>query len=217
MRNYLLLVTLEQIIDPEIYRLLSIPKTCSFHDLHRAIQTSFGWANCHLYKFTVTDPIDKSSTGPSPKPERHLQIKCDPDTGGGVARVPAAAAGSIKLPEVFENDKYKDKDVEYMYDFGDGWTHFIEFIGWASDDNDGKVVCCAGQGHGPAEDVGGAGGWVALAEAYEAKRPNREQKELRGWFENDCSNCDPQGLATAGGAWRWSRDEVNWELQQLQF
>lgn len=214
MPNYLLLITLEGTTDPEIYRLLSIPKTYSFHDLHRAIQTSFGWANCHLYKFAIMDAIDEDPTGSLRNRKRYLQLWRDPKDS---VRGSALAAGSVALSHVFDNQSYKDKDVEYEYDFGDRWTHSIEFVGWGRDDTEGRVVCYAGQGHGPAEDAGGIDGWEAVVEAYTARRPNREQKELRRWYEKECSNKDPQGLSAAGGAWRWNREYVNWDLQQLEF
>lgn len=213
--NYLLLITLEGTEDPEIHRLLSIPKTLTFHDLHRAIQVSFGWAGCHMYQFTVTDPVDEEATGLQRR-QRHLRLERDPSLGIP-SKTPTVAAASMKLSEVFEGDKYKDKEVEYEYDFGDGWSHYIEFVGWGKDDTEGRVVCFSGQGHGAAEDAGGVSGWQDVVDAYKSKRASKEQKELRRWYEKECSNRDPKGLSGPGGAWEWSRDKVNWDLQQLKF
>ena len=37
------------------------------------------------------------------------------------------------LRDVFENDQYKDKFLQYRYDFGDEWEHSIMLIGRAND------------------------------------------------------------------------------------
>lgn len=97
----------------------------------------------------------------------------------------------------------------------DSWTHCADFTGWGTG-TDGRTVFPAGQGHGPAEGSGGVAGWKEVMEAYQAKRPSRQQKESMKWFEKDCSNRDPQGLSTVGGARHWDRGGVDIRLERLE-
>lgn len=69
---------------------------------------------------------------------------------------------------------------------------------------------------GPAEGSGGVARWKEVMEAYQAKRPSRQQKESMKWFEKDCSNRDPQGLSTVGGARHWDRGGVDIRLGRLE-
>lgn len=213
MSNYLLLISLKG-TDPEINRLISIPSSLSFHDLHNVIQTSFGWADCHLYQFVVTEP----SNGPVDRlqwRQRYLRLERDPELDE-FNLDDSQTSSSFCLFEVFESEKYKGKAVEYEYDFGDGWNHSIELIGLRPGDTERKVMCFAGQGHSPAEDSGGVFGWQEIVDAYNAKKPNDEQKDLKSWYENRCTNCDPKGLSGVGGAWEWDREKVNRDLQRLR-
>lgn len=37
--------------EPSVWRVLALPNTATYHDLHRAIQEAFDWQDCHLYEF----------------------------------------------------------------------------------------------------------------------------------------------------------------------
>src|SRR5215207_3597015 len=51
-------------------------------------------------------------------------------------------------------------EVEYLYDFGDGWTHDVEVLGPGGS----TPGCVDGRGACPPEDCGGPGGYAELLE-----------------------------------------------------
>lgn len=42
--------------DPTISRILCVPADLDFSDFHLVLQAAFGWAEAHLYRFTVSEP-----------------------------------------------------------------------------------------------------------------------------------------------------------------
>ena len=37
--------------EPSVWRVLALPNTATFHDLHRSIQDAFDWKDYHLFEF----------------------------------------------------------------------------------------------------------------------------------------------------------------------
>lgn len=130
-----------------------------------------------------------------------FQILDDPKYGGVYIYL------SGMLLDVFVTRLIKTigNDIEYMYDFGDNWSHIITLEGRQAPTL--NLTCTDGTGHGVAEDVKQSG-WAELKEAYRTSSPTQEQRELRNWFENEASNCDPDGLG-GGREFRWAEGEVN--------
>ncbi|KAM7206105.1 plasmid p 4b orf-3 family protein [Naviculisporaceae sp. PSN 640] len=110
------------------------------------------------------------------------------------------------LYKFFEDKKYQGKQMVYTYDFGDNWEHYMTIVGRAPPTDD--FICLDGKGHGVAEDVGAWMGWEELKEAYRAKKPTKEQKDRRRWFENQASNSDPKGLSGDCVEW-FDKDAIN--------
>ncbi|CAG8983247.1 hypothetical protein HYALB_00002683 [Hymenoscyphus albidus] len=127
------------------------------------------------------------------------------------SQTPEVLSSSIRLCQVFENKEYGagEIQVEYEYDFGDGWKHEIRIIGRR---DVGPFQVLDGEAHGVAEDVGGASAWEELKGAYRAANPNKKQKEKMEWFENRASNRDPWGLGH-GLEEYWDEDEINKKLR----
>ena len=42
-----------QEVHPRVWRRLVLPASASFSQLHKAIQESFGWQDCHLWEFRL--------------------------------------------------------------------------------------------------------------------------------------------------------------------
>lgn len=194
-----------EVHNPRITRTLSRPAEASFHDFHKALIISFGWALTHQYRFNVLDePNVNNLFGPKPivefgdfEPEWEANWK---------------NSSKIKLFKYIENPAYSGKFLQYNYDFGDNWNHSITYLGKGPRTE--KFRCIDGEGHGPAEDAGGLTGWGELKEAYRTGNPNAKQKEFRQWYEEGATN----GFATGLGGeriWRWSQDKVNRELARL--
>src|SRR5688572_21683756 len=96
---------------PLVWRRIIVPADYTFYQLHMAIQGAFGWENCHLFSFSKHGHLDKVSYGiPDPhNQDRELIVK--------------DAAKSL-IGEVF---KKEGQFYIYVYDFGDGWKHTVEF------------------------------------------------------------------------------------------
>lgn len=59
MEYHTLLVRLINSNDPVITRLLSVPSTFTFSELHDVLQIAFGWANSHAYRFVLSKLLEK--------------------------------------------------------------------------------------------------------------------------------------------------------------
>src|SRR5579859_5353788 len=97
-------------------------------------------------------PILPRGALPDPSPRQFLLRITDPPVDslfGTVDRMhehdrqhpgtPECMSHMIKLHTVFDNDKYKNHKLEYMYDFGDHWAHVIQVVGRA--DTTSRFVC----------------------------------------------------------------------------
>lgn len=219
--NYLLHVSLQYIATPRVVRILSLPPSTNFAQLHEVIQTAFGWADCHLHKFEVISPLPpavrRNSLGPQPKV--HLAIEKDYEDEIPLPGMPAPdpiphkSPSEVTLADIFEDEKYKDMQLEYAYDFTDGWLHAVELLGIARKGTNGKIVCVAGEGHYVAEDAGGIEGWEKLKEAYQVPldMEGGEDQELRKWYEDVCTNGEKSGLEV----WKWDQEVINRDLALL--
>lgn len=128
-------------------------------------------------------------------------------------KTPQKTGSKVRLFQVFDNDKYQGKPMEYEYDFGDSWFHEITLLG--RKDATSVFQCVAGDGHGCAEDVGSIKGWSNLKAAFRASRPSQEQKEDIRWYTHVASNGDHKGLG--GGRDRiWVKETINAKLATLR-
>ena len=163
--GYLIRVTLSDVDDPPIQRVLRVPKTISLHQLHAILQIAFGWASTHMYEFRLYD--DEDSEWPKEQlVEDHIEanaMSMDP-------RDVSKSSKTRKLSQIWGGSRLwreQPAKIIYEYDMGDGWEHEIEFLGssdWFEDGLDAgrpgqEVVCLEGEGHPAAEDCGGPYGW----------------------------------------------------------
>ncbi|TVY62928.1 Zinc finger MYND domain-containing protein [Lachnellula suecica] len=238
-QNYILKVDLEpeEITNPRVSRTLSSPANATFDQLHRALQTAFGWASTHTYNFKIKDP----NVEPQPLPDlmSFITQRVAQDTAQNNGMPMPDAGPKQNLLRIIEKDPYgpggfgggrgidamhnrnrvhsqtPEKDSTKIklgkYDFGDCWAHKIEVVGRA--DASKRFECLGGEGHGVAEDAGSIKGWLDLREAYRTDTPNREQKEKRAWFEKQASNSDSKGLGN-GRDEMWDQDAINAKLRR---
>ena len=128
-------------------------------------------------------------------------------------RTPEKKSSKVKLRDVLDKPEYRDKPMEYEYDFGDCWEHAISLEGRG--EGTAFFACVDGEGHYVAEDVGSWRGWNELKMAYRAQRPNAKQREKMRWFEQMASNRDVQGLGN-GRERVWAKDLINRRLAFLK-
>jgi Plasmid pRiA4b ORF-3-like protein len=143
-------------IEPAVWRSLRVPVHVPLNVLHDALQTAFGWKNCHLHDFRVDDirfgMVDADD-----------EMFCVDERAaplGAVARV-----GS---------------KLVYLYDFGDDWEHDIVVEGVDAQRDDPAILCTGGARACPPEDCGGPFGYARMLDAL-ANPTNDEHAELREW------------------------------------
>jgi Plasmid pRiA4b ORF-3-like protein len=220
--NYLLKIDLMGVSNPPINRTLSVPPSTTFLTLHYAIQIAFDWRNSHLHHFAVLDAPATSSSSAQPthrlfRPPASTLLRLEPNPQDDLFDDAVTEKSKLwKLRDVFENTKYKNKKIEYLYDFGDNWEHSITLIGRASSSTN-SIVCVSGEGGPAAEDCGGCFGWQDLKDLYVKHRHEERECEdpsahdTMEWYENECLNGQPGGLKPGV----WDKEAINDELDAL--
>ena len=152
-----------RVIEPPIWRVIDVPSDCSFWDLHRAIQCSMGWLDCHLHCFRV-----RSSSSRKP-----VLIGL-PDV-----EMPCLASKRTKLRTYLAKP---GASAVYEYDFGDGWEHTVTLEGvLLAEPGQAYPRCVTGERKGPPEDVGGSGGYEEFLKAIGSKR-HPEHRTMLEWY-----------------------------------
>lgn len=213
--------------NPMITRLLSVPPSLTFGQLHQALQSAFGWTNSHMHSFRVEiDPPSESRELSFPKTVLTLQSARSLENFGFGREIVDESKWTLR--NVIEKEEWKGKPVAskadlritYKYDMGDGWEHQIQLLGRAEkglhaaltglpEEKAQKVLCVSGEGHPCAEDCGSEPGWEELKKAFTKPKGDRELKE---WYKNVCANGDRKGL----DPWKWDLMDVNAALEKIK-
>jgi hypothetical protein len=140
-RVFQLRVTLDD-VTPPIWRRVLVPAGYTLDRVHRVIQVSMGWQDCHLHSFEV----DGEQYG-VPDPDGDLLLLDEMDY-----RLDDVARAGTRL--------------RYTYDFGDWWEHevLVEEV-TAAEPQERYPICLAGEHACPPEDVGGPEGYAEFLAA----------------------------------------------------
>ena len=141
--------------------------------LHDVIQTTMGWADCHLHAFSAGG-VDY---GP-PDPELGHVDERKTQTGDVIGQP-------------------KDR-MHYIYDFGDHWQHdvVVEKI-LVAEAGAGYPSCVAGKGCCPPEDCGGVWGYADLRETL-ADPTHQEHEGMLEWLGLETvAEFDPEAFDVA--------------------
>ena len=191
-RNYIIHVQILDIAHPRVTRTFSIPPSTTFFTLHHAIQIAFGWQNQHSHQFEISNIpaiwIDDKKSPPQPTGPHTLLTIQNAEMYSDGDDTPSVDEKTTKLSDVFEQDQYKNKALEYTYDFGDSWEHSVVLLGRAEESvSSNYIFCISGEGASVAEDCGGVDGWEGLKEAVtkykEGKTLDDDEKDLVKWFK----------------------------------
>src|SRR6185437_15629577 len=153
---------------PPIWRRIQIADTCTFWDLHVAIQDAMGWEDCHLHQFIVCSgqrrtPDKRIFIG---FPEESFELDC------------TLISWETKINE-YLTPEYQ---IMYEYDFGDSWEHEIKFEGNFDKITGQKYpLCLEGKLACPPEDIGGIGGYYSFVEAM-ADKSHPEHNDYVDWY-----------------------------------
>ncbi|MBX7432560.1 plasmid pRiA4b ORF-3 family protein [Mycobacterium sp. Y57] len=142
-------------VEPAVDRVIDVPASATLPELHELLQAAIGWTDSHLHQF-VTPQATYGMVIPGvetwPEDERD-------ETGARLADL--------------------GTEFEYLYDFGDGWTHHVEVLGPGGP----APGCVDGHGACPPEDCGGPGGYTELLDVL-ADPAHPEHEHMRSWVGN---------------------------------
>jgi len=155
-------------ITPTIWREIDVPSSCSFWDLHVAIQDAMGWLDYHLHAFRVQDP----NTGQVVE----IGIPYEELFEDSVQALPG-----WETP-VLSYLKEPGQSAGYEYAFGDSWNHQIilkEIV--PCQKGTSYPLCVGGERACPPEDCGGIWGYGALLEIINDPA-HEEHEEMLEWL-----------------------------------
>jgi hypothetical protein len=176
-RIYQAKITLKGIRRP-IWRRVQAPGTIRLADLHRVIQTVFGWTDSHLHQFEIAG---RRFGVPGDFDEEILdeaQVTISEALGTGIKR------------------------FSYIYDFGDDWEHDVvveKIIGGNSGRE--RPLCLAGRRHRPPEDCGGPPGYAHFLRAiHDPRHPEHEamRESVGGAFDPEAFDIAAVNRALVG-------------------
>ena len=166
-------ITLKE-IEPPIWRLIDVPESYSFWDLHVAVQDAMGWLDYHLHAF---NPRRKHG-----RIQRPVGIP-DEEFGGETL-----AGWEVPIRDYFIE---LGDTLEYEYDFGDGWRHEIVLVGLLLKDSGRKYpICLDGARACPPEDCGGVGGYEELLEIL-GNPSHEEHQSMLAWLKGHAKDYLP--------------------------
>lgn len=161
-------------IEPPIWRMIDVPETYSFWDLHVAIQDSMGWLDYHLHSFNP--------------PRRHGRIKSKVGIPDDEFDDGTVAGWEVPISNFFME---VGDTLEYEYDFGDGWCHEVILVGILLKEPSLKYpLCVDGRRACPPEDCAGIGGYEELLEVL-ADSSHEEHEGMVEWLKGHAKNYWP--------------------------
>jgi len=142
-------------VEPALARVIDVPASATLPELHELLQAAIGWTDSHLHQFvTPQATYGMEIPGEEVWPEDQRD-----ETGAQLADLGA--------------------EFQYLYDFGDGWTHDVEVLGPGGS----APGCVDGHGACPPEDCGGPGGYAELLDVL-ADPAHPEHEHIRSWVGN---------------------------------
>lgn len=129
--------------------MIDVPASCTLPELHDLLQAAVGWTDSHLHQFVAG--------------EAKYGVPHEDNWDG---QLDESGVRLHELPTPFT----------YLYDYGDGWEHDVEYLGRGGD----QPGCVSGTGTCPPEDCGGVSGFAALLKIL-ADPAHPEHAHMRRW------------------------------------
>jgi len=147
-------------ITPPIWRRIHVSGDFTLAQLHRALQVTMGWENCHLYMFQIGS-------------KRYGDPETDDDGDLDLIDAKRTRIRAV-LPGV-------GATFTYVYDYGDDWQHelLLEAIVMPNPAT-AYPRCVAGERRCPPEDVGGIGGYTDYLDAM-ADPQHEDHEQVMMW------------------------------------
>ena len=172
-------ITLDD-IRPVIWRRIQLPSEATFWDLHCAINDAMGWEDAHLHEFQLGNKRDSQRIG--------IPAEDDSPWGGD----DALADWDVPIATHFAT---AGTHCNYLYDFGDGWTHKIKLEAITPREPKTRYPrCLDGARACPPEDCGGPPGYEQICTALaDPTNADGDIEELLEWF----ADYDPEAFDPA--------------------
>lgn len=154
-----------------VSRHVLVPPGLNLEQLHGVIQIAMGWANAHLFAFSVPTMSDREFIG---------RFDEGADVGGEIT---SFRAEGIWIRQLIDGG---NDSLIYRYDFGDGWLHSVrlEYVQADWSDPEGCVLLEA-KGLCPPEDCGGEPGYIGLLETFGVVERSDGWSDSRHWTRKD--------------------------------
>ena len=149
-------------IEPLIWRRVAVRTSLNLESLHRVIQATMGWLDCHLWEFAADEQ------------KYSILLPNDRDWNERIRD-----AAKIKLSALLSTGVRK---IGYVYDMGDNWEHhvIVEKIE-AAEAGALYPVFLGGERRCPPEDCGGIPGYYEFLKNIASKNGTKRKAAFE-WY-----------------------------------
>ncbi|WP_288923155.1 plasmid pRiA4b ORF-3 family protein, partial [uncultured Bifidobacterium sp.] len=176
-RAFRIQLTLRGYGNPLCWRLIEVPASYTFLDLHVIIQECMRWLDYHLFDFRFTsngqkrqldehgDMYDDFSDWMTPEERKRQPVK--------------SFSRDVHLGEIFP----RTRTAVYSYDYGDGWEIDVKVVKTIKHRDHDEPLVLDGDGAAPPEDVGGPAGYADFLRTINGE-DGPERQYLLEWSED---------------------------------
>jgi hypothetical protein len=148
-------------VTPPIWRRLQVFEDTTLPQLHRYVHAVMNWEEYHLHEFIVSG-----------------RVYADPTVEDDLDPRKIADERRVRLSRIL---KHVGAQLEYHYDFGDGWEHDVLLEAILLPEPGAQYPrCIAAARNAPPEDAGGPFGYENYLEAL-ADRTHERHREMLQW------------------------------------
>lgn len=202
-RAFRIQLTLRGYGNPLCWRLIEVPASYTFLDLHVIIQECMRWLDYHLFDFRFTsngqkrqldehgDMYDDFSDWMTPEERKRQPVK--------------SFSRDVHLGEIFP----RTRTAVYSYDYGDGWEIDVKVVKTIKHRDHDEPLVLDGNGAAPPEDVGGPAGYADFLRTINGEN-GPERQYLLEWSEDQgyLDHFDLKDTQERVADWRFHLEEL---------
>ena len=210
-RAFRIQLTLRGYGNPLCWRLIEVPASYTFLDLHVIIQECMRWLDYHLFDFRFTsngqkrqldehgDMYDDFSDWMTPEERKRQPVK--------------SFSRDVHLGEIFP----RTRTAVYSYDYGDGWEIDVKVVKTIKHRDHDEPLVLDGDGAAPPEDVGGPAGYADFLRTINGEN-GPERQYLLEWSEDQgyLDHFDLKDTQERVADWRFHLEELTKNLERTR-